>query len=59
VISVYGKPIARVELRSEEETRELGKRLEHAKRVLDEVRGRARRSRAATPLRELLHEVGL
>jgi hypothetical protein len=59
VISVYGEPIARVELRSGEEARGLGKRLEHAKRVLDEVRRRARRSRVATPLRKLLHEIGL
>ena len=59
VISVYGEPIARVELRSGEEARGLGRRLEHAKWVLDEVRRRARRSRAATPLRKLLHEIGL
>jgi wyosine [tRNA(Phe)-imidazoG37] synthetase (radical SAM superfamily) len=41
-ISIYGEPVASVELRSAEQVQELRDRLRLAKRILDEARRRAR-----------------
>jgi hypothetical protein len=56
-ITIYGEPIASVELRSAEQVRELGDWLRLAKRILDEVRRQARESEVAVSLKELLSDV--
>jgi hypothetical protein len=56
-ILIYGEPIMELKLRSVEQVRELREKLRLAKRILDEVRWRARESGVAIPLKELLDDV--